>query len=68
MVSGWGGINSTDSTESNTLKYVKVPPVSDTACAATEPGMGAFDTETMMCAGQNKTQCVINISCESYFM
>ena len=67
MVSGWGESGGNES-YSNTLKYVKVPPVSDTACAATEPGMGAFDTETMMCAGQNKTQCVINISCESYFM
>jgi len=50
MVSGWGGINSTDSTESNTLKYVKVPIVSDAACAATEPEYG-FYPDTMNCAG-----------------
>jgi len=52
MVSGWGHVSPTDETGSNTLKYVKVPPVSDTACAATEPGMGPFDTDTMMCAGK----------------
>lgn len=50
MVSGWGGIDSTDSTESNTLKYVKVPIVSDAACAATEPEYG-FYPDTQNCAG-----------------
>merc|ERR1711971_1002372 len=60
MVSGWGGINSTDSTESNTLKYVKVPIVSDAACAATEPEYG-FYPDTMNCAGKFITQCTFYV-------
>ena len=66
MVSGWGGINSTDSTESNTLKYVKVPMVSDAACAATEPEYG-FYPDTMNCAGKFITQCTLHFLCGSYF-
>ena len=53
MVSGWGGINSTDRTESNTLKYVKVPPVSDATCNAADSYDGDIVSDQMICAGQH---------------
>ena len=55
MVSGWGTISSGGAI-SNTLKYVKVPPVSDATCNAAASYAGSIVSDQMICAGQNITQ------------
>ena len=51
LVSGWGTIESGGSI-SNTLKYVKVPPVSDSTCNAAESYNGEIISDQMICAGK----------------
>ena len=51
MVSGWGTISSGGSI-SNTLKYVKVPPVSDATCNAADSYAGSIVSDKMICAGE----------------
>ena len=52
LVSGWGTIFS-GGPLSNTLQYVKVPPVSDATCNAADSYNGEVDPTTMICAGTN---------------
>ena len=53
IASGWG-FTSFGSGISNTLQYVKVPPVSDTVCNGTDSYNGAIYSDTMICAGKDK--------------
>jgi len=50
IVSGWGTISSGGAI-SNTLKYVKVPPVADATCNATDSYDGDIVSDQMICAG-----------------
>jgi len=50
VVSGWGTISSGGAI-SNTLKYVKVPPVSDATCNAAASYAGSIVSDQMICAG-----------------
>lgn len=50
VVSGWGTIAYQGET-SNTLKYVKVPPVSDATCNAADSYGGSIVSDQMICAG-----------------
>jgi len=50
VVSGWGTISSGGAI-SNTLKYVKVPPVSDATCNAADSYDGDIVSDQMICAG-----------------
>ena len=52
LVSGWGTISSGGSI-SNTLKYVKVPPVSDATCNSADSYNGQIVSDAMICAGQD---------------
>ena len=52
MVSGWGTISSGGAI-SNTLKYVKVPPVSDATCNSADSYNGQIVSDQMICAGQD---------------
>ena len=50
VVSGWGTISSGGAI-SNTLKYVKVPPVADGVCNAADSYNGGIISDQMICAG-----------------
>jgi len=50
IVSGWGTTSSGGST-SNTLRYVKVPPVSDATCNEPASYNGQIFSDEMICAG-----------------
>ena len=51
VVSGWGTqISGDPSSASNTLKYAKVPPVSDATC--TNSYGGSIKSDQMICAGE----------------
>jgi len=50
VVSGWGTISSGGAV-SSTLKYVKVPPVSDATCNAADSYDGIIVSDQMICAG-----------------
>jgi len=50
ITSGWGTTTSGGSI-SNTLRYVKVPPVSDATCNEPASYNGQIDATTMICAG-----------------
>ena len=52
LVSGWGTIESGGEI-SNTLKYVKVPPVSDATCNAADSYGGSIVSDQMICAGES---------------
>ena len=54
LVSGWGTIVSGGDI-SNTLKYVKVPPVSDATCNAADSYGGSIVSDQMICAGETIT-------------
>lgn len=64
VVSGWGTIAYQGET-SNTLKYVKVPPVSDATCNAADSYGGSIVSDQMICAGENTTVTTVTTVSDS---